>query len=198
MAAWPAAVTDPLRVPLALAKVPVPPTIVSVSVPEKGKAGLGWHAPGQVGLLKTSSMKIDPPARLMVRKSQLPPQAAPNTIFSVAWPNGRTCPCPQELVARSHPLWAAGADSVNVMLIGTVVAAIAGEARATGRSMRAPEVSTSANTRFIVGPPLVPAATRQPKSCKPTSAHLGRLRAPAADISTRILCHCQSRGHPGR
>src|SRR5215469_12168467 len=154
MAAWPAAVTDPLRVPLALAKVPVPPTIVSVSVPEKGKAGLGWHTPWQVGLLKTSSMKIDPSARLMVRKSQLPSQAAPNTIFSVAWPNGRTCPCPQELIPGVHPLLAGGTPgSVNVMLTGTVVAAMAGEARAVDRSMRAPEASASASRRFMVSPP---------------------------------------------
>src|SRR5262252_8576392 len=39
------------------------------------------------------------------------------------------------------------------MLTGTVVAAIAGEARAVGRSMRAPEASASASARFIVRPP---------------------------------------------
>jgi hypothetical protein len=65
--AGPAAVTDPLRVPLAPVKVPVPPTITSLSVPEPGSAGLGWHPPEQVGLLKNSSIKTEPPARLMVR-----------------------------------------------------------------------------------------------------------------------------------
>jgi hypothetical protein len=80
----PAAVTDPLRFPLAPVKLPVPPTITSVSVPELGAAGLGWHTPGQVGLLKNSSMKSEPPLRLIVRKSQLPPQPLPNAIVSVA------------------------------------------------------------------------------------------------------------------
>src|SRR5215469_3681936 len=156
----PAKVTDPLRFPVALAKVPVPPTIVSVSVAPPGAPGLGWHAPGQVGLLKNSWMRIEPPARLMVRTSHSGwlPQVK-NTMFSVAWPNGRTCPCPQELSPNVHPLLAEGTPgSVNVMLTGTDVAAIAGEARTAGRSMRAPEASASASRRFIVGPPLVSAA----------------------------------------
>src|SRR5215467_3630621 len=78
----------------------------------------------------------------MVRKSQFPPQAPPNKIVSVAWPNGMTCPCPQELVSSGHPLLPAGTiGSVNVMLTGTVVAAMACEANAEDRSSRAPEAS---------------------------------------------------------
>src|SRR5215469_11254053 len=140
----PPSVTEPLRFPLAPVNFPVPPTIVSVSVPPPGSDGLGWHTPGQVGLLKNSWTLIVPPARLMVRTSHsgLSPQAK-NTIISVAWPNGMTCPCPQELIPGVHPLLAEGTPgSVNVMLTGTVVAAIAGEARAGARSMRAPEAST--------------------------------------------------------
>ena len=75
----------------------------------------------------------------MVRRSQPMPQA-PNWIVSVAWPNGMTCPCPQKPFAKTgHPLWAAGATgSLNVMLTGTVVAAIAGEARAVARDHEGP------------------------------------------------------------
>ena len=107
--AGPLALTDPLRVPLAPVNVPVPPTITSVSVPELGPAGLGWHTPGQAELLNDSSIKIEPPARLMVRKSQLPPQAPPNWIVSVACPNGMTCPLPQKPSGKTaHPRWIPG------------------------------------------------------------------------------------------
>src|SRR5262249_49391404 len=192
----PPSVTDPVRFPVALAKVPVPPTIWSVSVPTPGKDGLGWHTPGQVKLLGNSWMKIMPPARLMVRTSHSGwvPQTK-NWIASVAWPNGMTCPCPQELVSGLHPLLTEGTSgSVNVMLTGTVVAAIAGEARAVGRSMRAPEASASASTRFIVRPPSGADAARflgcrcraMAKWCKATSAHRGwstgaQRKPPAAD-----------------
>src|SRR5262249_54484329 len=67
------------------------------------------------------------------------------------------------------------------MLTGTVVAAIAGEARAVGRSMRAPEASASASTRFIVRPPSGADAARflgcrcraMAKWWKATPAHRG-------------------------
>jgi hypothetical protein len=49
---------------------------VSVSVPEIGSAKLGWQAPGQFGLLNVSSLMIEPPARLIVRRSHAPPHAA--------------------------------------------------------------------------------------------------------------------------
>jgi len=71
--------------------MPVPPTITSVSVPDAGSALFGWHAPRQSPLLNVSSMKIGPPARLIVRKSQPSPQA-PNSIVSVAWRNGISWP----------------------------------------------------------------------------------------------------------
>src|SRR5215471_21198866 len=62
--------------------------------------------------------------------------------------------------------------SVNVMLSGTVVAAIACEAKAGDRSVRAPEASASTRTRFIVRPPSGSAAARQPKWSGPyTCAH---------------------------
>ena len=62
--------------PLAPLNRPVPPATISVSVPEKGSDGLGWHAPGQITLLSVSSKVIEPPARVMVRRSQPPLKAA--------------------------------------------------------------------------------------------------------------------------
>jgi len=85
----------PVKLPVAPVKIPVPHMMVSVSVPL-----FGWQSPrlpqtpGHEPSLKVSSMKIEPPARLIVRKSQLPPQPAPKSIVSVAWPSGMTSPLP--------------------------------------------------------------------------------------------------------
>ena len=59
----PAARTVPVRVPVAPSKMPVPPTITSVSVPDPGKARLGF-APGHLGSLNVSSMKIEPSSEI--------------------------------------------------------------------------------------------------------------------------------------
>ena len=142
----PAARTVPVRVPVAPSKMPVPPTITSVSVPDAGSALFGWQAPGQSPLLNVSSMKIDPPARLIVRKSQPSPQA-PNSIVSVAWPNGIHLALTAEAF-RNHsasPLLNAGTTgSVNVSLTGIVVEAAAGDATAS----RTPNPSRNASRRI--------------------------------------------------
>ena len=54
------------KFPLAPLNCPVPPATTSVSVPENGNDGLGWHAPWQFRLLGVSCRVIDPPARVMV------------------------------------------------------------------------------------------------------------------------------------
>src|SRR5215208_341268 len=129
----PAARTVPVRVPVAPSKIPVPPTITSVSVPDAGSALFGWQAPGQSPLLNVFSMKIEPSARLIVRRSHPSPQA-PNSIVSVARPNGITWPCPQKpsgTTAQSPLLNAGTTGSANVSLTGIVVAAAAGDAKAS-------------------------------------------------------------------
>lgn len=80
-----AANTDPLRVPVAPANIPVPPTTTSVSVPPARlgrvgltRAGAGWVAKEVAG----GSIYLD----------EVPPHAPPNRIDSVAWPSGTATP----------------------------------------------------------------------------------------------------------
>jgi hypothetical protein len=75
----------PAQGPARARELPRPANDYTVSVAEKGSPGWGRHAPGQTGLLAVSLRVIEPSARVMVRASQLPPQAL-NTIVSVAWP----------------------------------------------------------------------------------------------------------------
>jgi Sulfatase len=71
----------PVKLPVAASKIPVPPMIVPVSVPLIGKPSPRLpQTPGEAKLLNVSSMKMDPPARLIVRRSHVPPQPAPNSI----------------------------------------------------------------------------------------------------------------------
>ena len=63
----PVALTVPLKVPVAPANPPVPPMIVSVSVPDAGSAGFWTQAP----LLKVSKAMIEPAARVIVRGTRL-------------------------------------------------------------------------------------------------------------------------------
>ena len=84
MTLWPpVALTVPLKVPVAPANPPVPPMIVSVSVPDAGSAGFWTQAP----LLKVSKAMIEPAARVIVhavhgwgldfRTAQVPRYAPP-------------------------------------------------------------------------------------------------------------------------
>ena len=88
MTLWPpVALTVPLKVPVAPANTPVPPMIVSVSVPDAGSAGFWTHWPGQAPLLKVSKAMIEPAARVIVhavhgwgldfRTAQVPRYAPP-------------------------------------------------------------------------------------------------------------------------
>ena len=104
----------------------------------------------QITLLSVSSKVIDPPAGVMVRRSQPPPQPPPNTIVSVAWPYGMTCPCPHRRPSGTkQPLWISGTTaSTRVMLAGVLVAATAREPNAGDRSSRAPAASMARSSRF--------------------------------------------------
>jgi hypothetical protein len=63
-----------------------------------------------------------------VRRSQVPPQPAPKSIISVAWPSGITSPLPQNPSGATGQVLAVGAiGSVNVMLTNCVVSAAAGD-----------------------------------------------------------------------
>ena len=148
--------TEPVSAPLAPSKIPVPPMTTSARGPPPTPIGPGLQA-GSAGhdpLPAVSSRMSEPPARSIVRRSQLPPQPAPNTIISVAWPSGMTSPCPQETSGKPGHVMAGWIGSANVIVTDCVVAAVAGDVAAVKTAATAtPTKSASLRNRFMIRTP---------------------------------------------
>lgn len=121
-----ARLTTPVPLPVAPAKIPVPPTIVCV-ISKKVGAPCPFPEPGENVLTMLSCIRsVLPSSKVIVRPSQLGPQASNTTIWYA------TCPKP-EIVALPHDVPGGQvacppAFSTNVASYLIVVTAIAGAA----------------------------------------------------------------------